>query len=312
MIAAFIQVPEENLKYFKEQTGEDIVIINSPEEAKKILPQAEIITGYSLTPAEYYDMAPNLKWVFIMAAGVDGVPFDKLSDRGIPVSNAGGIHISFMSEHAIGVMIMFSRGLYKNMRNQLAKKWDRIGDADELTDKTLTIIGAGKIGAAIARKAKALDMKVVGLDKFPRPNEHFDTVRPLEDLIPALSESDYVILTTPLTPETYHFMSTSQFSAMKQNAVFINMSRGHTVDEPALIEALEKGVIRGAALDVFQQEPLSPDSKLWDLENVIITPHNCGASIQYFPRAIKVFVEAYKAFKNGQPIPNTIDPKRGF
>ena len=312
MILSMIPLPQEQLDYFKVQTGEEIVIANTPEKAKELLPKAEIITGFSLTPKEYYDMAPNLKWVFICAAGVDGVPFDKLSARGIPVSNAGGIHISFMSEHAIGVMIMFSRGLYRNMRHQLKKEWIRVEDADELTDKTLVIVGAGKIGSAIARKAKALDMKVVGVDKFPRPVEHFDEVRGMDTLMSTLGEADYVLLVTPLTPETYHFMGKEQFEAMKDSAVFINMSRGHTMDQDALIEALQNGTIRGAALDVFHKEPLDPDSKLWDLENVILTPHNSGGSVQYFPRTTKVFVEAYKAYKSGQPIPNTIDPTRGF
>lgn len=307
MIPSLIQLDESYSEFFEKKTGEKIVIITSPEQAKEILPGAKVLISFPFLPLEYLEIAKDLEWLYVMSAGVDGLPFEELSRRGITVTNSSGIHIKQMSEHALGIMIMFSRGLGDHLKAQVEKKWERRLNVDELEGKTLCVVGAGRVGAEIARKAKAFDMKVIGIKASPRPMEYFDEIYGLESLEDCLKVSDYVVLLTPLTDKTYHLFGEKQFDAMKESAVFINMSRGDTVDEEAVIRALEQKKIRGAGLDVFHNEPLEPDSRLWELDNVMITPHNSGLSRHYFEKAADLFAESYQRYQKGLTLPNRVD-----
>lgn len=183
---------------------------------------------------------------------------------------------------------------------------------DEISEKTLCIIGTGSIGSEIARKAKAFDMKVIGVDKFPATSKNFDEVWGMDKMAEALGLADYTVLTIPLTEETYHLMGQKEFKSMKQSGILINMSRGDTVDETALIAALQEGRIAGAGLDVFHKEPLPQESPLWDMENVIITPHCAGDSPYLERRALNLFAENLLLYRQGKPMKNIINLERKY
>ncbi len=255
---------------------------------------------------------PALKWVFSLSAGVENTPFEELKRREIILTNTRGIHGPQISEQVIGMMISFSRRLALARDYQFRKRWSQALPVDELTGKKLLIIGAGSIGTEIARKAAAFDMHITGIKKNPSNLDNFESVEGIENLHKNLKEADYVVLITPLTDETFHLMGKKEFSSMKKEAYFINISRGDTVDETALIEALRTKAIAGAGLDVFHTEPLPADSPLWEMENVIITPHNSGITPYYMDRAAEIFLKGLALFRDGKTPPNLIDLSRKY
>jgi D-2-hydroxyacid dehydrogenase (NADP+) len=293
------------------QTGETIHAFYSPQEAVEVLPDAEIIITFGRLDRDILKTCRSLKWVFSMSAGVEKLPLAELREMGVTVTNARGIHGPQIAEQTMGMIITFNRCLNRCARNQLQKRWEVL-PVGELTGETLCIIGAGSIGKEIARKAKAFDMKVIGLKRHPETLEHFDLVWPVDKLHEALRQADYSVLITPLTDDTYHLIGAQEFRVMKRGSIFINVSRGDTVDETALIEALQNGSIAGAGLDVFHEEPLPPGSPLWDMENVMITPHNAGSSPHYITRIIDLFLANLSCYRQGKPLPNRIDLKRKY
>ena len=293
------------------QTGETIHAFYSPQEAMEVLPDAEIILTFGRLDRDLLKTCRSLKWVFSMSAGVEKLPLAELREMGVTVTNARGIGGSQIAEQTMGMIIAFNRCLNRCARNQLQKRWEFL-PVGELTGETLCIIGAGSIGKEMASKAKAFDMKVIGLKRHPETLEYFDAVWPIDKLHQALQQADYSVLITPLTDETYHLIGPEEFRVMKRSSIFINVSRGDTVDETALIEALQNGSIAGAGLDVFHEEPLPPDSPLWDMENVMITPHNAGVSPRYITRIIDLFLASLSCYRQGKPLPNRIDLQRQY
>jgi len=275
-----------------------------------VLPEAEIVIGF--IDGNIIEICSSLKWLFILSAGVEMLPFALLEKKGITVTNVRGIHAPQIAEQTMGMMIIFSRRLNQFMRNQGKKIWDKGIDVDELTGKTVCIIGAGSIGMEIARKAKAFDMRVIGLKKDSRALKYFDEVWDASMLHKALNQSDYNVLITPLTDETYHLIGQNEFEAMKRSSVFINMSRGDTVDEEAMVNALLSRRIAGAGLDVFHEEPLSADSPLWNMDNVVITSHIAGKSPHYMKRSIDIFEQSLIYYRQGMPLPNIINLLRKY
>ncbi len=303
---------EKHYRYFEQRTGTRIVPAITHEERARLIPQAEILLSFPSTVKKYIAQVETLKWVFCMSAGVEELPFDELMERKIVVSNASGVHAEQMSEHTLGVMIAFCREFHTLMKNQFANKWERRMDVDELSGKTLCVIGTGSVGREIARKAKAFYMNVIGVKSTPTTLPDFDEIYPSTRLRDALQASDYIVLIAPLTDATYHMIGLSEFQCMKPSAVFINISRGDTVDEEALLMALKNGWIKGAGLDVFHEEPLPQESRLWKLDNVILTPHNSGLSRHYFQKCVALFADAYERFISGHGVLNQIDLKKGY
>jgi phosphoglycerate dehydrogenase-like enzyme len=315
MIAFLATLPffdKHDLDAAARQAGETIHAFYSPEEALDILPDAEILATFpSRFDREILKHCRSLKWLFCMSAGVEMLPLAELAAMGVTVTNARGIAGLQMAEQTMGMIIAFSRCLSRCFKNQLQKRWE-IPPVGELTGKTLCIVGAGSIGREIARKAKAFDMKVIGLKRHVEALENFDEVWSIDRLHEALPQADYTVLITPLTDDTYHLIGAEEFRAMKRSSIFINMSRGDTVDETALIEALKSGSIAGAGLDVFHEEPLPPANPLWEMENVIITPHNAGMSPLYVARINGLFAASLSCYRQGKPLPNRIDLNRKY
>ncbi len=303
---------EADLARFTERTGETLHIIHDVKSNPGLLAAAEILLIFGELNSEILQACPRLKWLFSLSAGMDLLPWADLVERGIVVSNVRGIHGTQMAEHTIGIMIAFSRQLNWCYRSQLRREWRSPWTVNELTGQTLSIIGAGSIGKEIAKKAKAFDMKVIGIKRNPEPLAYFDEVWGLDQLHRVLGAADYHALITPLTEETYHLIGAAEFQAMKPTSIFINISRGDTVDEKAMLAALQNGEIAGAGLDVFSEEPLPSNSPFWELPNVIITPHSSGKSPYYMQRALELFTESLLAYRQGKSLPNQIDPSRKY
>jgi D-2-hydroxyacid dehydrogenase (NADP+) len=303
-------------KNLTEKLGENVIVRNNMDAAIPDLQQAEILVGLghrlnALTP-EVLQACKELKWIHITTAGVDTIPFEAIKGKGIMVSNSSGIHRTQIAEQVLGMMISFTRGLFFNAQNQLQKTWNQVYPLDELYGKTICIVGAGRIGQELARKAKVFDMHVIGIKSNPLPLDHFDRVLGLDQMMGAFEKSDFVINLLPLTPATTKLYGKEEFAAMKDTTIFLNFGRGPSVDEEALIQALQNKTISGAGLDVFATEPLPVESPLWSMPNVIISPHNAGGLERLEDRMIETFFINYKAYREGAPLPNQVDLNRRY
>ncbi len=267
--------------------------------------------GWDITAGLVRQM-PHLKWIQALRAGVDNFPGKELQKRGIPVTTVRGIHGIPMAEHAMAMILSFSRGLTKFRANQFNRVWQRNISLDEIYDKTLGIAGTGSIGREIAKRARAFGMKTLGINTTGNPVEGVDRVMTPDQLPTLLSESDYLVVTLPLTDKTFHLFGAREFNRMKPTAYFINLARGQIADEAALVRALQEGEIAGAGLDVFESEPLPEDSPLWQMENVIMTPHLAALSPRYTERALGIFMQNLKAFLSGDALVNVMNWQRGY
>lgn len=287
--------------------------VRTPEEALPHLPEAEALLISSNIKPEWLDRADKLKWIHSLSAGVDKLPLAYFAERGITLTNSSGVHTVQMSEYALGMMLQWVRRSAYYTRMQQQKTWSGGPSTDELYNKTVGILGPGQIGQAIAPKAKAFGMKVVGYSRSGKLLEGFDEIRSgAEGLDQVLEESDFVISILPGTEETRHLISMKQLKRMKPTAFLINMGRGIVIKESDLISALQNGIIAGAGLDVFEREPLPEDSPLWALDNVILTPHISGNSPKYVKRASVIFNDNLRRFLTGRELRNVVDTKSGY
>lgn len=272
-----------------------------------------LLTWGMYRPAAFCRAANDLKWIHALSAGVDGlIAVPEISGRRIRVTATKGIHGLPIAEHVLGMMLSFARGFHVLRERQRQKEWQKYLGADEIQGKTVGILGLGNIGRVVAHKCKLMGMRVVALDIQPVEDKMVDRFFPVRDACTLMQESDYVVITLPLTPDTYHLVGEAQLRAMKKTACLINVARGRIVDEPALIEALREGWIAGAGLDVFETEPLPPTSELWALPNVIISPHMSAISPYYMDRAIAVFCENLVRFIHGNEMLYEVDWNTGY
>jgi D-2-hydroxyacid dehydrogenase (NADP+) len=294
----------------------------SEEEAKErlepILRETEVLLTNPIVPDDIVEQAPALKWLQLTSAGVDRLLNAPVVQSHVTVTTASGIHATPISEYVIGAMLAFAKGLPKAFRAQQERAW-RPFWPDELEDKTVGVLGVGAIGARVVKLAKALDMRVLALRRSAErrmtgeeAGMDVDEMLPPSELNYLLAESDYVVVALPLTPESRDLIGEAELRAMKPNAVIVNIGRGAIIDEAALVRALKEGWIAGAALDVFQQEPLSGESELWGLDNVIVTPHISGGTPRYMERAVALFCDNLRRYLADEPLRNVVDPARGY
>ncbi|MBW2030450.1 MAG: D-2-hydroxyacid dehydrogenase [Deltaproteobacteria bacterium] len=268
------------------------------EEAVPFIEEADILTTIRISD-DLMKKARSLKWIQAMTTGTDYITKLPSLRKEVLLTSTRGIHGPQMSEMAVLLMIALSRDFPKIIQNQSQKKWER-WPAKLLWKKKVAIMGVGIIGEAIAQKCKVFDMKVIGLGHVARevPNvDHFYTLDKLHDV---MAEVDYFICVAPGTPEYEKMLGKEAFERMKPTAYFINIGRGEVVDEEALIRVLMEKKIAGAALDTFWEEPLPPDSPLWELENTIITPHVGGMSDIYVEQVMAIFEENLRRFLRGE------------
>lgn len=255
--------------------------------------------------------AAKLKWVHALSAGVENLLSPELQTMDTILTNSKGIHGIPVSEHVFALMLAFTRGLNFFIRHQEKRLWQR-SHVDEIHDKTVGIIGLGSIGREIAKKAKGLGMNVVATKRKMTTELFVDQLYSPDHLNEMLAVCDFVVVALPLLPETREMFKLDQFTVMKPTAYFINISRGAVVREADLETALSQGLIKGAGLDVFEHEPLAESSPLWDMPNVIITPHIAALSPFYLDRAIKLFADNLAHFVKKDGMLNLIDKEKGY
>lgn len=263
--------------------------------------------------------ATRLRWLHCSGHAVGHFPLADLAARGVVVTNSRGIQSVPIAEHVMACLLALARRLPQTLRDQRERAWRPnalTGEASPwlLAGRTIGIIGMGTLGRAIAVRAKAFGMRVVGMRRNPdrgAPLEVDEVVGPTErDRL--LSEADVVVIAAPLTPETDRLLDARAIARMKAGAVVINIARGQLIDEAALAEALESGRLGGAALDVFTTEPLPPDSPFWSLPNVVVTPHNSGFRAGHFDAVIDLFAENLTRFERGVELLNVVDLQTGY
>jgi phosphoglycerate dehydrogenase-like enzyme len=291
----------------------DWVRCTDSEKLPALLKDTEILMTFLHCDRNMIDAAPQLKWIQAISAGVDYMDLNEIGRRGIVLTNGRGIHKIHMAEYAIAAMINLARGFHLLFRNQLQKKWERSVPQEEIHGATVGIIGLGAIGAEIAKKAAFMGMRVIGVKRTPGPVCHVEEVHAPDDMAAVFRRSDYIINLLPCTPETEKLIDRRLFDQMKPTACFINIGRGLTVNEDDLIEALRNKKIRAMVGDVYYTEPLPRESPLWDLDNVILTPHICGVSSQYMARAMQIIAYNLNVYlsRQGEMI-NLVDMQAGY
>lgn len=310
----FMLMPEASIEEIKRNYPMDnVVVCEEKAVIMKELPDTDILVSFFFT-TEMLEAAPNLKWVQGLSAGVDKMPLQEMGRRGILLTNGRGVHKIHMTEYAIMAMVMMARNFHVMSKNQFLKCYDRDVHQGQIHGATVGIVGLGSIGMEIARVAKFMGMKVLAvknaLGELP---DFIDRAYGKEDMKKVFEESDYVINLLPATQATHKLIDKTYFDAMKKTGVFINMGRGTTVNEEDLIKALQTGAIKGLVTDVYYREPLPEDSPLWDLDNVIMTPHICGENDRYMEKAYVILKENLKVFHEGKgEMVNKVDLSRGY
>lgn len=291
-----------------------IVPIGSDGTPKGDPANAEVLFfrwGLSAEATRRLISTPGLRWMHTASAGVDHILFPELRDSDILLTNASGVFDIPIAETVLAYMLAVVKRLPEFLTQQREHRWQKL-PLRELRGLTVGIVGLGSIGAEVARLCRAFGMRVLGLRRRPAPSDVADEVLPPEHLHDLLSRSDFVVIAAPLTEQTQGLIGRAELAAMKPTAWLINISRGAIVDEEALIEALREGRIGGACLDVFAEEPLPAESPLWEMPNVLITPHNSWSSPHIEEREIELFLENLRRYVAGEPLLNVVDKQAGY
>ena len=283
------------------------------DELDIALADAEIVYGLRL-PRELITRAPRLKWVQVSSAGVERFIDDAFRRSPVILTNASGIHATPIGEFVMEQMLMFAKNASFCFELKQKKQWQRY-EPSVLRGKTVGIVGLGNVGKEVARLSKAFGMRVVATRRStPRTQRarHVDLMLQRQELPRLLAESDYVVITLPYTRETHNLFGETELKAMKTSAYLINIGRGGVIDEDVLVRALSDNWIAGAGLDVFATEPLPPESKLWELPNLLFSPHVSGDMEDYIGHATEVFCKNLRRYLEGKRLFNVVDKQLGY
>ncbi|MEX0821816.1 MAG: D-2-hydroxyacid dehydrogenase [Rhodothermales bacterium] len=311
MILALFDPPSDFARRIREVVPDEQVVLTEPgdDAYDDALRKADVIVGRPVV--EDLDRAGALSWLQLSSAGADAY-VDVLRDE-VVLTAANGVYGVPTSEHAVAMMLAMVRGIPDAVRAAGEKRWQRPLQYDELYGRTCGILGLGDIGSSIARRADAFGMRVVALRRRPgNPPDYVDAVYGPDGLYELLQESDHVVNVLPATEATHHLIDAAALAGMKPSAYFYNVGRGTTVDEGALVDALKEGRLAGAGLDVFEEEPLPPESPLWDLPNVVLTPHRGGSSPREEERVADLFLQNLERRANGEDLLNVVDRGLGY
>jgi phosphoglycerate dehydrogenase-like enzyme len=281
-----------------------IAVGNRAEAFADAAPTADVIlnwTGSRDLLRQVWSMAPRVRWLHSRSAGLDELLFPELAESPVVLTNARGVFSEILGEFAIAAVLFFAKGLRRMVRSQEAGVWDQF-DTVEVASQTMGVIGMGDIGKAVARRAEAMGMHVVGLRRADGPERRRDL----------LARSDYVVLSAPLTPETRGIVGEAELRAMKPTAILINVGRGPLVDEVALVAALREKRIGGAALDVFDEEPLPAGHPFYALDNVLLSPHSADHTPDWKQRTMRLFLDNFERYRKGEPLLNVVEKRRGY
>ncbi len=287
--------------------------VEQTKEWDTLLGSADILFDFDRSHLEDLpEVAHNLKWIQATSAGIGQLVRSRgyLDRTKWIFTTASGVHLRPLAEFVIMSMLMFAKDYFRIQEQQSSKVWEYF-TAYELRDYTLGIVGLGKIGREIARTAKAFDMRVVGTRRNPTGRlENVDELYSPSELPSVLRQSNFLCISTPHTDETTNMIGAKEIAMLPDDAVLINISRGAIVDEAAMIQALQSGKLLGASLDVFQHEPLPPDSPFWTMPRVIVSPHSASNGINENKRLVDLFCENLTRFIEGHPMLNVLDTKK--
>ena len=293
-------------------------ITNDPARAEELAPHADLILTGVGAPASVVkiaiDGAAKLQWLHSLSAGVDHLMATRLRESEIPVTNAKGAYSQSLGEYCIATMLYFAKDLRRMMVSQQAGKWD-VFNIDMLEGKTLGVLGYGDIGRAAARRAKAFGMKVIALRRRPEKSvgdESADEIWGMDRKLELMGACDYLLLAMPNTPDTQGIVGDVELRAMKTDGVIINLGRGNAIDEKALISALQERRIRGAALDVFEVEPLPDGHVFYGMDNILVSAHTADHSGTWLEDSMGIFLKNFACFVNGEPLLNLVDKSVGY
>lgn len=294
----------------------DVVEVDSEGNLDGDISDAEVyVNGFYLKTSAFDKIltaAPKLRWQQSPSAGVNHILTPTFLQKDIILTNGAGVHAIPISEFVLAFMLYHAKNLRKLQTLQDEHTWARGVFLEELADATLLILGTGNIGQAIASRAKAFGVQVWGSRRNPEPLPNFDKVVGADEWRSLLPTADYVVIATPLTPETKGLIDEAALRSMRQSAYLINIARGAIVDETALLTALREGWIAGAGLDTVANEPLPPESPLWSLPNAFITPHCSALSPRLRERIAQLFIDNLKRYQTGQPLRNVVDKQAGY
>ena len=298
----------------------DMEILITDDQAQIEIALDRIEIAVRRFPRDLIARAPNLRWYQQWGAGADWIlRYPEVADKPVMITNVSGIHAIPISEHVFAMLLAFARRVPEAIRAQDRRHWllqedlEQAGGVFELAGLTMLVVGVGAIGERIARLGQALEMRVWGVRRHPQKSVvEVERMFGPEAMLDALPEADIVVLTLPHTHETHHLFDAHAFAAMKRGAYFVNIGRGKVVDESALVQALRSGQLSGAALDVFETEPLPKDSPLWSMNNVIITSHYSGDTPLYDERAMAIFLDNLHRYRSGLPLHHLVDKKMGY
>ncbi len=295
------------LKLLQKAAGEfDYLCADDRQEALQLIERADII--YGTFDSEMLKRTSGLKWVQVVSAGVDYLPQQEMAQRGIILTNMRGLHANTAADHVMALILTHSRALAGHVRNQQTRDWDRSGRSCELAGMTMGVIGLGSIGREIARRAAGFRMTVLGIQRRPKQEVEFtDELFAPSQMQVVLKRSDVLVIACPLTSETEGLIGAEELAMLPQQAFVVNIARGEIIDQPSLIGALQQDDLGGAGLDVFADEPLPPDSPLWGMSNVVITPHVAGRQSNYAQKAARRFAENLRRYRDGRPLKWQVD-----
>jgi phosphoglycerate dehydrogenase-like enzyme len=302
----------------KSLAGVKMVFGNSSEVFAAAAVEATVLFNWSGSLdlfKKVFAMCPNLLWVHSRSVGLERTLFPELKESPVPLTNGAGVFSASLGEFALGAILYFAKDFRRMIRNQMAGVWEAF-DVSWASGHTVGIIGYGDIGRAIAERVRALGMTVLAVKRHVPPSHIADPLvaetYPPDRRLEMISRCDYVIVAAPLTPETRGMIGEAEFAAMKPTAVVMNVGRGPVINEEAMIAALVSGRIRGAALDVFDHEPLPAGHAFYKLENALLSPHCADHTPDWLDNAMKFFIEQYERFRKGETLLNVVDKKSGY
>jgi len=298
--------------------GREIIVGNSAEQFEQASARARVLFNWSGSLALFrkvFGMCPNLRWVHSRSVGLERTLFPELIESSAPLTNGAGVFSPSLGEFALGAILYFAKDFRRMIRNQMAGIWEAF-DVLPVSGHTVGIIGYGDIGRAVAARVRPLGMKVLAVKRHASPLKDSDPlVEPIytpDRRIEMLPLCDYVVVAAPLTSETRGMIGEPEFAAMKPTAVVINVGRGPVIHEEALVRALSTGRIKGAALDVFDHEPLPQGHPFYKLENVLLSPHCADHTPDWLDNAMQFFIAQFERFQEGEPLLNIVDKKLGY
>ena len=291
--------------------GVETVVVMSVADVPQVIGDADAYFG-GMTP-EILNAGKKLRWVQATSAGLDGYYFHELRASELTVTNIRGIYSDVIADHVFALVMAFARGLHHYIRRQSQGKWEKGAPVIHLAGTTLGVVGLGGIGLAVAERGPAVGMRVIGMDPAPKGKPDFIArIYSPDELAEMVAVSDFVVICVPHTAETEGLFDAAMFGAMKDTGILINIGRGKVVKLQALTDALQRGQIGGAGLDVYEEEPLPAGHALWSIENAILTPHVAGISPEIDKRRKALIVENVRRFCAGEPLLNVVDNQKGY